>query len=75
MHFTMTIGSYLHLNTPIPPPPISAFMNFMIQFQASNVGSVIYFVAFWGESDDSNSEIEAALRPQYNTNNDNSEDF
>ncbi|XP_067099605.1 centrosomal protein kizuna [Osmerus mordax] len=32
--------------------------------------------AFWGESDDSNSEIEAALRPQpFDTNNDDSEDF
>ncbi|KAM3871314.1 centrosomal protein kizuna [Diretmus argenteus] len=32
--------------------------------------------AFWGESDDSNSEIEAALRPQpLHTNNDDFEDF
>ncbi|XP_071183426.1 centrosomal protein kizuna-like isoform X3 [Salvelinus alpinus] len=37
--------------------------------------SAVQSKAFWGESDDSNSEIEAALRPQYNTNNDNSEDF
>ncbi|KAK2891608.1 hypothetical protein Q8A73_017273 [Channa argus] len=32
--------------------------------------------AFWGESDDSNSEIEAALRPQpLNTNSDDTDDF
>ncbi|KAK6304301.1 hypothetical protein J4Q44_G00248870 [Coregonus suidteri] len=37
--------------------------------------SAVQSKAFWGESDDSNSEIEAALRPQYNTNNENSEDF
>ncbi|XP_047467832.1 centrosomal protein kizuna [Mugil cephalus] len=31
---------------------------------------------FWGESDDSNSEIEAALRPQtYNANTDDTDDF
>uniref|UniRef100_A0A665VIQ9 Centrosomal protein kizuna n=1 Tax=Echeneis naucrates TaxID=173247 RepID=A0A665VIQ9_ECHNA len=33
-------------------------------------------VSFWGESDDSNAEIEAALRPQpFNTNSDDTDDF
>ncbi|KAG8013577.1 Centrosomal protein kizuna, partial [Nibea albiflora] len=32
--------------------------------------------AFWGESDDSDSEIEAALRPQpFNTNSNDADDF
>lgn len=36
----------------------------------------LFIVALWGESDDSNSEIEAALRPQpYNTNTDDIDDF
>uniref|UniRef100_A0A3P8XD23 Centrosomal protein kizuna n=1 Tax=Esox lucius TaxID=8010 RepID=A0A3P8XD23_ESOLU len=38
--------------------------------------SAVQSKAFWGESDDSNSEIEAALRPKpYSTNNDDSDDF
>ncbi|XP_019940203.2 centrosomal protein kizuna isoform X1 [Paralichthys olivaceus] len=38
--------------------------------------SALQSKALWGESDDSNSEIEAALRPQpFNTNNDDIDDF
>ncbi|MBZ3890582.1 Centrosomal protein kizuna [Sciurus carolinensis] len=38
--------------------------------------STSQFSAFWGESDDSNSEIEAALRPKnYNTSADDFDDF
>ncbi|KAM9842973.1 centrosomal protein kizuna [Aulostomus maculatus] len=42
----------------------------------SKVYSALQSKALWGESDDSNSEIEAALRPQpFNTNNDDIDDF
>ncbi|XP_076017888.1 centrosomal protein kizuna [Genypterus blacodes] len=42
----------------------------------SKAPSVLQSKAFWGESEDSGSEIEAALRPQpFNTNNDDSDDF
>ncbi|XP_076605718.1 centrosomal protein kizuna [Chaetodon auriga] len=42
----------------------------------SKAHSALQSKAFWGESDDSNSEIEAALRPQpFNTNNDDIDDF
>ncbi|XP_040917528.1 centrosomal protein kizuna [Toxotes jaculatrix] len=42
----------------------------------SKAHSAVRSKAFWGESDDSNSEIEAALRPQpFNTNNDDTDDF
>ncbi|XP_035529633.1 centrosomal protein kizuna isoform X1 [Morone saxatilis] len=38
--------------------------------------SALQSKAFWGDSDDSNSEIEAALRPQpFNTNIDDTDDF
>ncbi|XP_034531174.1 centrosomal protein kizuna isoform X2 [Notolabrus celidotus] len=38
--------------------------------------SALQSKAFWGESDDSNSEIEAALCPRpFNTNNDDTDDF
>ncbi|XP_071756390.2 centrosomal protein kizuna [Centroberyx gerrardi] len=38
--------------------------------------SAVQSKAFWGESDDSDSEIEAALRPQpFNTNSDDFDDF
>ncbi|XP_026212260.1 centrosomal protein kizuna isoform X2 [Anabas testudineus] len=42
----------------------------------SKTQSALQSKAFWGESDDSNSEIEAALRPQpLNTNGDDTDDF
>uniref|UniRef100_A0A8C6TAN8 Centrosomal protein kizuna n=1 Tax=Neogobius melanostomus TaxID=47308 RepID=A0A8C6TAN8_9GOBI len=42
----------------------------------SKVSSALQSKAFWRESDDSNSEIEAALRPQpFSTNNVDTEDF
>ncbi|XP_018553345.1 centrosomal protein kizuna isoform X1 [Lates calcarifer] len=42
----------------------------------SKAHSAVQSKAFWGESDDSNSEIEAALRPQpFNTNNNDTDDF
>ncbi|XP_056249335.1 centrosomal protein kizuna isoform X1 [Seriola aureovittata] len=42
----------------------------------SKAHSAIRSEAFWGESDDSNAEIEAALRPQpFNANNDDTDDF
>ncbi|XP_029316498.1 centrosomal protein kizuna isoform X1 [Cottoperca gobio] len=42
----------------------------------SKAHSTLQSKAFWGESDDSNSEIEAALRPQpFNTNNGDIDDF
>ncbi|XP_029350372.1 centrosomal protein kizuna isoform X2 [Echeneis naucrates] len=42
----------------------------------SKAHSAIQSKAFWGESDDSNAEIEAALRPQpFNTNSDDTDDF
>ncbi|XP_070776949.1 centrosomal protein kizuna [Enoplosus armatus] len=42
----------------------------------SKAHSALQSKAFWGESDDSNSEIEAALRPRpFNTNIDNVDDF
>ncbi|XP_035024522.1 centrosomal protein kizuna [Hippoglossus stenolepis] len=42
----------------------------------SKAHSAIQSKALWGESDDSYSEIEAALRPQpFNTNNDDIDDF
>ncbi|XP_030247391.1 centrosomal protein kizuna isoform X7 [Sparus aurata] len=42
----------------------------------SKAHSALQSKAFWGESDDSNSDIEAALRPQpFSTNNDDIDDF
>lgn len=42
----------------------------------SKVSSALQSKEFWGESDDSNSEIEAALRPQpFSTNNVDTDDF
>ncbi|XP_039993964.1 centrosomal protein kizuna isoform X2 [Xiphias gladius] len=42
----------------------------------SKAHSAVQSRAFWGDSDDTNSEIEAALRPQpFNTNNDDIDDF
>lgn len=36
----------------------------------------LFCIAFWGESDDSYAEIEAALRPQpFNANNDDTDGF
>ncbi|KAM9341512.1 centrosomal protein kizuna [Symphorus nematophorus] len=42
----------------------------------SKAHSALQSKAFWGESDDSDADIEAALRPQpFNTNNDDIDDF
>ncbi|KAM4723830.1 centrosomal protein kizuna isoform 2-T2 [Anableps anableps] len=44
--------------------------------RSSKVFSALQTKAFWQESDDSNSEIEAALRPPtFNTNSDGTDDF
>lgn len=36
---------------------------------------VLFSAAFWGESDDSNSDIEIALRPQSWRSGDDTDDF
>ncbi|EQB77018.1 hypothetical protein CB1_000139013 [Camelus ferus] len=49
----------------VAPPP-----------QPRSLSTFVLITAFWGESDDSNSEIEAALRPRNrNTPTDDSDDF
>ncbi|KAL0969252.1 hypothetical protein UPYG_G00224520 [Umbra pygmaea] len=54
-----------------PPDPYPGKGNKHIQSSTA-----VQSKAFWGESDDSNSEIEAALRPKlYSINNDDSGDF